>query len=82
MLDGVIVECTAGELDEPPTAHMGVEPVIRFKERLLEQRAVRPQAKFIATHFSHIGGMLHQELEEALVPAGIEVAYDGMVVEI
>lgn len=81
MLDAVIVECTAGKLNEPPTAHLGVEPLMKFKERLLEQRAVRPQARFIATHFSHIGGMLHEELEEALAPASIEVAYDGMVVE-
>jgi len=82
MLDVAIVECTAGKLNEPPTSHLGIEPLIRMKEKLLDENALRPNGKVVATHFSHIGGMLHEELEEALSPAGIEVAYDGMVVEI
>ncbi len=81
MLDVAIIECTAGKLDEPPTAHLNVEAVISMKEELIERRALRPEARVIASHFSHIGGMLHEELEEALAPAGIEVAYDGMIVE-
>ncbi len=82
MLDAAIIECTAGKLNEPPTAHLGVQPLVRMKNKLLEQRALRPEARVVATHFSHIGGMLHEELESALAPAGIEVAYDGMIVEI
>jgi len=82
LLDVAIIECTAGKLDEPPTAHLGVEPLIKMKEKLIEERALRPNARVIATHFCHIGGLLHEQLEEALSPAGIEAAYDGMVVEI
>ena len=82
MLDVAIIECTAGKLDEPPTAHLNVEAVIRIREELIERRTLRPEAKVIATHFSHIGGMLHKELEAVLAPAGIEVAYDGMIVEV
>jgi len=36
----------------------------------------------VATHFSHNGGLLHEQLEEALVPAGFSVAYDGMEIEV
>lgn len=82
MLDAAIVECTAGKLTEPPGAHLGVKAVIKMKNRLVEQRALRPHARVVATHFSHFGGMLHEELEEALAPAGIEVAHDGMIVEL
>jgi phosphoribosyl 1,2-cyclic phosphate phosphodiesterase len=82
LLDAAIVECTAGKLDEPPMAHLGVEPLIRVKDKLTEQRTVRPNARFVATHFSHIGGMLHEQLEDALAPAGVEVAYDGMVLTV
>jgi phosphoribosyl 1,2-cyclic phosphate phosphodiesterase len=82
MLDAAIIECTAGKLDEPPTAHLNVEALVKFKDELVEQRALRPSARVVATHFSHIGGMLHEELELALAPAEIEVAYDGMVLEI
>lgn len=82
MLDAAIIECTAGKLDEPPTAHLGVKPLIQMKGKLVEILALRPDARVIATHFSHIGGLLHEELEQALLPAGIEAAYDGMIVEI
>jgi phosphoribosyl 1,2-cyclic phosphate phosphodiesterase len=82
LLDVAIIECTAGKLDEPPTAHLGMQPLIRMKEKLIEDRALRPNARVVATHLCHVGDLLHEELERALSPAGIQVAYDGMIVEI
>lgn len=82
LLEAAIIECTAGKLDEPPTAHLGVKDLTTMKEKLIGERALRPNAKVIATHICHVGDLLHEELEEALSPAGIEVAYDGMVLEI
>ncbi len=82
MLDAAIIECTAGKLDEPPTAHLGIQPLIKMKERLIREGALRRDATVVATHFSHIGGLLHEDLEQALSPAGILVAYDGMILEI
>jgi phosphoribosyl 1,2-cyclic phosphate phosphodiesterase len=81
LLDAAIIECTAGKLDEPPIAHLGVKTLIQMKEKLIEERALRDNARVIATHLCHMGGLLHEELEQALLPAGIEVAYDGMLVE-
>jgi phosphoribosyl 1,2-cyclic phosphate phosphodiesterase len=82
MLDVAIIECTAGKLDEPPTSHLNVEAVLRMRNELIERRTLRPDARVITTHFSHIGGMLYEELEEALSPVGIEVAYDGMIADV
>jgi phosphoribosyl 1,2-cyclic phosphate phosphodiesterase len=82
MLDAAIIECTAGKLDEPPTAHLGIRDILRMKKKLMELRALRPDAAVVATHFSHIGGLLHEDLEQALSPAVIQVAYDGMILEI
>jgi len=82
LLDAAIIECTAGKLDEPPIAHLGVKTLIQMKQKLIEERALRDNARVIATHLCHMGGLLHEELEQALLPAGIEVAYDGMLVEI
>jgi phosphoribosyl 1,2-cyclic phosphate phosphodiesterase len=82
MLDAAIIECTAGQLEEPPTSHLGIDALMQMKERLVDERGLRPNAQVIATHFSHIGGLLHKELQDALAPAGIEVAYDGMVLQI
>jgi len=52
------------------------------KERMLAEGMATPETRFIATHFSHNGGLLHAELEERLCPAGFQVAYDGMRVTI
>jgi len=82
MLDAAIIECTAGKIEEPPAAHLGVKALIEMRNKLVEQGTLRPHARIIATHFSHFGGMLHEELEEVLAPSGIEVAYDGMILEI
>ena len=82
LLDAAIIECTAGKLDEPPIAHLGVKALIQMKEKLIEECALRDNARVIATHICHMGGLLHEELEQALRPAGIEVAFDGMLVEI
>jgi phosphoribosyl 1,2-cyclic phosphate phosphodiesterase len=44
--------------------------------------ALAPNARKIATHFRHNGAALCDELTEYFTPHGIEVAYDGMVVEV
>lgn len=76
-LDGVSLDCTNGRLKDRKS-HMGVDGVIDVVERLRKHGQLAPTAPAIATHFSHNGGLLHGELEAALSPAGITVAYDGL----
>lgn len=77
-LDIAIMDCTNGPLPIPDKGHMGIEGIIKAKEQMKKIGIVNSNTNFIATHFSHNGGFLHDELCERLNPAGVTVAYDGM----
>jgi phosphoribosyl 1,2-cyclic phosphate phosphodiesterase len=62
--------------------HLGCPDVAAAKERLESQGSLGAECRFIATHFSHNGEWLHERIEEYFRPVGIEVGYDGMVVEL
>lgn len=79
--DVVILDCTGGPRDAG-VHHGNFEIVIRTKEQMIEMGTADEATLFIANHFSHNGGLLYEELVEALSPHGIEVSYDGMVVEV
>ncbi len=82
VLDAVILDCTSGGLRTPNRQHMGVDGVIRMVEELRRRGAIGDRTRTIATHFSHNGGMLHEELVRALLPHRIETAFDGMIVTV
>jgi phosphoribosyl 1,2-cyclic phosphate phosphodiesterase len=73
----VLLDSTSGR---HPTreGHMGCATVVEAFQRLEAQGSLAPHARCIAVHFSHNGGLLHEELEAYLRPHGIEPAYDGM----
>lgn len=77
----VSLDCTTGRFKEGSN-HMGVPDVIEVKERLIRMGSADGDTRFVATHFSHNGQMMHSELVEALGPHGIEAAWDGMSVEV
>ncbi|MFQ6133720.1 MAG: hypothetical protein ACE5R4_16890, partial [Armatimonadota bacterium] len=62
--------------------HMGVPAVIEARQELEKRGALAPNCRFFATHFSHNGGALHEELEELLAPHGIAPAYDGLELDL
>jgi phosphoribosyl 1,2-cyclic phosphate phosphodiesterase len=76
-LDVIAMDCTNGKIDND-RGHLGCAPVARAKEKLQGQGSLADGCRFIATHFSHNGGWLHDDLERFFAPHGIEVAYDGM----
>jgi phosphoribosyl 1,2-cyclic phosphate phosphodiesterase len=78
----LVIECTCGTLDIPPTGHMTFEAVLGLVNRLKSAGAASSGTRIVITHFSHNIGMLHAELESLANPHGIEVAYDGMVIDI
>ena len=82
--DVVIMDCTSGglERDIHPQGHLGINSLIEVKKRMEKMSILSEGCRFIATHFSHGGGLLHHELEERLNPWGIQAAYDGMEVEV
>jgi phosphoribosyl 1,2-cyclic phosphate phosphodiesterase len=78
----LVIECTCGTLDIPPTGHMTFDAVLDLVSRLKSAGAASSGTRVVITHFSHNIGMLHAELEALANPHGIEVAYDGMVMDV
>ncbi len=75
------LDSTSGSLPHRE-GHMGVAAVVEAREMLDRIGALAPGARVIANHFSHNGRMLHADLEAYLNPHGIEVAWDGLQVEV
>ena len=82
-LDAAILECTYGHLDPDATAHhLGVDAMVRMRDRLADEGTLKPGARVVANHFSHNGMTLHEELCAYLLPHGIGVGYDGMILDL
>ena len=62
------------------TNHMGVEDVLETQKKLIEIGCADENTVWVINHFSHNGGILHEELEERMKPHGFIVAYDGLEV--
>ena len=80
-LDMVLLDCTYGPQLHEYTGHLGIDGVLQMAERLRAVGAVTSQTRLVATHFSHNGGLGHDELTARLALHGVQAAYDGMMVE-
>jgi phosphoribosyl 1,2-cyclic phosphate phosphodiesterase len=81
-LDGIVVECGKGPEEGGYPGHLSIADLQSLRERLLASGSLRASSPVVATHFPHLGGMLHHELEAALEPIGILAGYDGITIEI
>ncbi len=81
-LDAAIIDCTYGLANpEERSHHLGALAVVAMKERLAALDVLKPHCTVVANHFSHNGLGLYDELCEWFAPHGIEVGYDGMVLQ-
>lgn len=78
--DLVSMDCTMQQVPEG-TNHMGIADNLRLRAMLQERGCVDEGTRYVVTHFSHNGGLLHEELEEQVKPHGFLAAYDGLTVE-
>jgi len=76
-LDVLVLDCTHGTEDHVPN-HLGGMTLIQARDEFARRGALASDALCIATHFSHNGGALHEELERFFTPHGFQVAYDGL----
>lgn len=76
-LDAALFDCTYGPEDND-IGHMGFPAVRRVRDRLVSQGSGDAQTRWVITHFSHNGGLLHEELEALASPHGFLTAYDGL----
>jgi phosphoribosyl 1,2-cyclic phosphate phosphodiesterase len=81
-LDIALLDCTCGGLKTGNRGHMDTEGVTQMAQELRQRGAITEKTRVVATHFSHNGGLLHEELVQAFSPHKIEVAFDGMTIEV
>jgi len=63
-------------------SHMTGEETILFREKLLELGLIDEKTRCITNHFSHNAMPIQEDMEKYFLPHGIEVAYDGLSVEV
>lgn len=80
--DGIVVECGKGPEEGGYTGHLSIGDIHALRQRLLASGSLTPEAPVAATHFPHLGGMLHADLVAALEPQGVLAAYDGMEIDL
>lgn len=80
--DLMIVECTLGPTLLPPLRHMSMKGVIKLRDALRKSGAVNEETQLLITHFSHNIGLTHEELVKKARPHNLEVAYDGMILNV
>lgn len=77
-----IVECSQGPKKSAAAEKMGLPDVLIYKKKAEEIGLTGSHTRWMLTHFSHEGGLLHEEMEEVARPFGLEIAYDGLEVEL
>lgn len=80
VFDVMILEETLG--NGTYAAHLGFEGFLDHCRRFTREGLLKPGGRIIAHHLSHSGNPPHAELEAILNPHGVEVAYDGMIVDL
>jgi phosphoribosyl 1,2-cyclic phosphate phosphodiesterase len=77
--DFMSLDCTMLALPDGNN-HMGIRDMLEMRGRLVGMGCADGDTRIAVSHFSHTGKMLHGDIEKALAPEGILVAYDGMTV--
>ena len=78
--DVVILEETLGE--DAYEQHLGFQSFLEEVQWMRSAGLIKPGGRVFAHHFSHSGNPTHAELEAFFKPHGVEVAYDGLKIEI
>lgn len=75
------LDCTKGDVERTYKTHMSMSEGRSIADRFLEKGIIDSNTKLYYTHFTHNCGMIYDELKEAAVKYGFQVAYDGLEVE-
>jgi phosphoribosyl 1,2-cyclic phosphate phosphodiesterase len=81
-IDGAVIECSKGPILDGYDGHLSIPDVIEMRRRLIDIGAMAETAPVVTTHMCHLGGLMHEEMEERFAPHNIQVGYDGMIFEI
>lgn len=78
----VLLDCTFGGAPNSGQGHMGVGGVLDTLPRLIDVGAIVDDTRIVATHFSHNGGLLYDELTAEFSGTNVQVSYDGMILDL
>ncbi len=81
-VDCIALDCTRGVSERRRSGHMCIEECLKIIDRMKKVGFTKPTTQYVVTHFSHNGGLCHEDLERRFSTDGIAVAYDGMTIEI
>ena len=82
-LDFITFDCTNVCIPiKDQGGHMGFDNIIRLKEELTNLSIMDEKTVAYVNHFSHNANPLQEVLEEEAKPHGLEVAFDGLTLEI
>lgn len=81
-LDGIVAECSKGPIAGGYVGHLCIAEVIAMRHKLITMGSLRTDAPLVTTHFSHMGGLMHEEMEAILAPEGIQTGYDGFSMQV
>jgi len=80
--DAAVIECTDGVRPTEYWGHLSCDELIGMVGRLRTMGCLSERSRVVTTHHSAAGMATHAELEACLNPHGIEVGFDGMLMEI
>jgi phosphoribosyl 1,2-cyclic phosphate phosphodiesterase len=78
-MDVVALDCTVGL--GLPGGHHSNESFLATHEEFVTRGLLSPGARFFAHHFSHQWNLVHDDIVAFMKPHGVEVTFDGLVVE-
>jgi len=77
-VDCLVMECTEGFADTTWEGHLDFKEFLCVVTRLRKMGVLHSSSVITSTHHSHSGEATYGELEEAMLPYGIQPGYDGM----
>lgn len=76
--DCVVLDCTSVTEPRVFSNHMGFDENVLIRQRMLEEGMADGSTVFVASHFAHTYGPLHDRLTDVFEKEGFIPAYDGM----
>lgn len=80
-IDCLVLECAEGFASSNYDGHMDANEFMQVVDRLAKQGTIDSTTQIWTTHHSHQGEATHAELEAFFNPKGINVGYDGALIE-
>ena len=81
-IDVVAFDCTYAFLEGNYYGHMNFSQALKMRDKLKSLNILDEKSRVLLTHISHTGKATHEELSQRAERYGMEVAYDGMQIEI